>query len=543
MEFLLNDYGIFPTIIAATTLAAMFFVVFVVLRTLSPKKANNLSDKHNNTLHNERKKKKKKGGNARHRNNHHRSNKIKLSSRSQSQIGDEVEPVSRTASPRSPMPSLPPSEVTENTLSSPSIPSKDTAEGSLQVPSFPAPSSSITTNIESIEPASITTNIESTEPVEQAASDKTPISNGVSKPKENKTRRRMMSGSTSDTTPLSDDQSCGSTSVRSFPSVSVNSNRSGGGNMNKKNNKGSSSTPRRMKRHGGVKSPKNAERNSGKKNKFNTADPSATSRWDALKPETGHVGKNNNNAYSHHHANGNTSNKKQNQQQHPRHHRGNSRRGHGTSGNGPSRKGRQHQKSIVTSEESTVDRNRVMTVPVSSSGPALRANNNVRSSINDVSPIAPTQQDNDCVNWSKNSTGNPFSNPCTTSPQSNSMLPPPPPGFQTVSNVPEFEKKNADLHCRQDHVNNDFLATSLFETPASIRSVVSERASKTTPSPRNDASIISPDFFPSSRGTVIQENPFTSNNNIVSHQANLDSQIEADLQELGGQMAGSILDF
>ena len=54
-----------------------------------------------------------------------------------------------------------------------------------------------------------------------------------------------------------------------------------------------------------------------------------------------------------------------------------------------------------------------------------------------------------------------------------------------------------------------------------------------------------------------KENPFRSNVQAISgasiidnnrsyhyqQQANRDSQIEADLQELGGQMAGSILDF
>lgn len=39
---------------------------------------------------------------------------------------------------------------------------------------------------------------------------------------------------------------------------------------------------------------------------------------------------------------------------------------------------------------------------------------------------------------------------------------------------------------------------------------------------------------------TIQENPFS---NSSTYLADLDSQIEAELQELGGQMAGSILDF
>jgi hypothetical protein len=40
-------------------------------------------------------------------------------------------------------------------------------------------------------------------------------------------------------------------------------------------------------------------------------------------------------------------------------------------------------------------------------------------------------------------------------------------------------------------------------------------------------------------GATLKENPFAPDN----EQANRESQIEADLQELGGQMAGSILDF
>lgn len=541
MEFLINDYGVFPTIIAATTLAAMFFIVFVVIRTLSPKKTKNSSNKHNNTLHIERKKKKKKGGNARHRrehnhhHNHHRSNRIKSSSRSQS--GEEIENASAVASPRSPspMPSLPPSEVQNETFSSPSLPSKDTIDSPIYMPSLSSPSPTIATNVES------------NERVEHAAYDKVPKSNGLNKSKESRTRRRMMSGSTLDTTPLSDDQSCGSTSVRSFPSVSVKSNRS--------KNKGSgSTTPRRGKHHGTVKSPKNAERNSGIKNKSAAMDSSVPSRWDALRPEHGNGTKINTNVYSHHHANGSTISKKQNQQQQQlqRHHRGNPRRGHGMNGNGKSRKGRQNQKS-VSNEHPTIDRNPAATIPISSSGSSMRVDN-VRSNMNEVSPNAATREQIYCATWSTTSTTvNPFLNSCTASPQSNS-LPPPPPGFRNVSTVHEFEDK-------QQQVNNDLLVHALFETPLAMRQENKfSRASKTIISPQNNIAVISPDFFPSTGSvspssgllngsattrTMIQENPFSNNyNNIVSHhQANFDSQIEADLHELGGQMAGSILDF
>jgi len=526
LEFLINDYGVFPTIIAATTLAIMFFIVFVVIRTLSPKNTKNSSNKHNNTLQNERKKKKKKGGNARHRrehnhhHNHHRSNRIKSSSRSQT--GEEMENASTVASPRSPSPmsSLPPSEVQDDALSSPSLPSKDTIDSPINVPSLSAPS-----------PTIATTNVERNERVEQTAHDKVPISNGLNNSKESRTRRRMMSGSTLDTTPLSDDQSCGSTSVRSFPSVSIKSNRSNN------NNKGSgSTTPRRVKRHGTVKSPKNPERNSGMKNMSAAMESSVPSRWDALRPEQGNGTKiNTTNVYSSHHANGSTIGKKQNQQQqqqqqqHPRNNRGNPRRGHGMNGIGKSRKGRQNQKYVATNEHPTP----AASVPVASSGSSMRVNN-IRS------PIAATREQNDCAAWSSttSTTVNPVLNSCTASPQSNSNTPAPPPGFRNVSTVHEQQ------------ANNDLLVNALFETPLAMRHENKfSRASETRISPQNNnnVAVISPSFFPSTRSTrtMIQENPFSNNNNNIMshHQTNFDSQIEADLHELGGQMAGSILDF
>ena len=126
---------------------------------------------------------------------------------------------------------------------------------------------------------------------------------------------------------------------------------------------------------------------------------------------------------------------------------------------------------------------------------------------------------------------------------------------------------------QQSHKNNDLTVPTLFDTPLVIRSASEQHQKndwKTDPSRAviamsspQCAAVIAPDFFPSTSlvpsygsyggasdgGTIIQENPFSSNinatnNNTMSrHQANLDSQIEADLQELGGQMAGSILDF
>ena len=511
----------------------MFFLVFVVIRTLTPKKGKNRhhSDKHNNTLHNERKKKKKKGGNARHRNNHHNhrsNNRIKssLSSRPQPHIVNEhIENDSTSeASPCSLIPSPPPVEAPndDDALSSPSLPTEHNTmdSSSLEVHSLSATTSSgITDN-----------NTQSNkEPVKEVVSDKAPtLIAGLNKSTttakvNNKSRRRVTSASTADTTPLSDDQSCGSISVRSFPSVSVHSNRSGNGSLGKKS-KGS--TPRRLKRHGTVKSPKNAERNSGKKNTSNTnynntaVESSGTSRWDALKPDNGNAGKSNNNnnysAYGHHNnSNGTPGSKKKANQRH---------RGNNSRRNTNGRKGRQYSKSLAHNEEPTV-------LPGSLRG---------QSNTNELSQIGAMRHDSKAA-----SPNNPFAH--STSPS----LSNPPPGF-TVSRH-EFETKASDSQYRrqQHHVDHDLLAAPLFETPLAMRSPQNNNS--------NSVAGVSPEFFEGSDSAarMIQENPFRSNVQAISgasiidnnrsyhyqQQANRDSQIEADLQELGGQMAGSILDF
>ena len=423
----------------------------------------------------------------------------------------------------------------------------------------------------SIPSPTIANSSESIKDKKETGNDKVRTTSGMNKSKENRTRRRMMSGSTLDTTPLSDDQSCGSISVRSFPSVSVTSSRSSGGNMSQKNTKGSVPTPRRVKRQGIAKSPKNAEKKSGKKKKSAVMDVSMPSRWDALRPEHGNASKGHNNTNSHHHANGNAINKKHHQ--HQRHLRGNSRRSKGNHGNGTNRKGRQNQKS-VTDEKSMIDKNPVVTTPVSSCGSSLLLNN-VRPNINEDSPIVPNNQQKNSRIWSTNSNGNQVLNPHNISLHSNSK-PPPPPGFKKGSEGHDVEKKTSSRQSRQHHVNNNLPVPTLFETtPLTILPVsdpqpneILRKTNTIIASQRSDA-IITPAFFPpsnpvsystgltignTSRGTMIQENPFRSNtrdisapsnsyNKVTSYQENLDSQIEADLQELGGQMAGSILDF
>jgi len=562
LEYLLNDYGIIPTIIAATTLATMFFVVFVVIRTLSPKKTTNDHNKRNDTLHNERKKKKKKGGNTRnrrehhHNQNHHRSNKIKFSPPSQRNIGEETEDALIAASPCSPMPTQLPSTIEDHASLFPSSSSKDVTSSSISIPSLPI-----------LAPPTATNN-GSNEDTENIINNKAKATSGMNKQKENRTRRRMMSGSTSDTTPLSDDQSCGSVSVRSFPSISVTSSRSSGGSMSKNNTKGSVSTPRRVKRQGISKSPKNTDRTPGKKKKSTSVESQMPSRWDALKPEHGNGPKGSNKPYNHNHPNGNAINKKQKQHQPQRHQKGSSRR---TNGNGQNRKGRQSQRS-VTNEKPMINRNPGVNIPVASSGSSLRVNND-RPKINDELPIVPIHQQQNSEIWSIKSNTHPILNAFPISSQLNSN-PPPPPGFQKVSTAHGFEKESPNRHRVQQQVNNDFSVPTLFETAMTNRLEFDAQHSdfsrtKNVTSSQGRAAVIPP-AFPSpsscvssssgllnggtSIGTTIQENPFSSNirdisspsssyNNVTSYQASLDSQIEADLQELGGQMAGSILDF
>lgn len=548
LEFLVNDYGAFPTIIASATLAAMLFVVFLVIRTLSPKKSNSNSNNHNNSHNNERKKKKKKGGNTRHRRehhhhqNHHRSNRIKYASQLQSQSQHEVEEKDSTteARPFSPLPSSPPSEMHDDqSPPSPRPSSPDSSPDSTRVTSSPM----------SIPPLPSTLSKEIIREIRTNENCFMPI--GPSKSKDSLSRRRMMSASTMDTLPMSDDQSCGSTSVRSYPSVSVNSNRSGN-----KMNKNVSSTPsRRGKRNGMMKSPKNVERSSGKKNKGPPSESSVSSRWDALKPEHNQNnnngtmnGANSHNAYSHHHnhhGNGNTGSKKQ--QRYPR---GNGRRGPGGNGNGSGRKARQHPSSGNNkNEQPIVDRaNQTPIIPSPTSASSSTGKN-----------VRPNRKEKSFFSSTNANTSSPSVNSYNASPQSN-IVPGPPPGFQKVHVVSEMEKNQSGLYQRrQQQFQNDLSVPTLFERPHTAMTQTPTERQHSYGSSQYTGTVISPHFFPSENsspsygGSGVQENPFSNNhttssythcNSSLSHyQANVDSQIEADLQELGGQMAGSILDF
>mmetsp|Transcript_52549 Transcript_52549/g.58744 ORF Transcript_52549/g.58744 Transcript_52549/m.58744 type:complete len:823 (+) Transcript_52549:77-2545(+) len=582
-EFLVNDYGVFPTIAAATTFATLLFLVFVVLRTLSPKNrpANGTND-HNVHPHNEKKRRKKKGGNARHRrdHHHHRSNRIKHTTRLVTENNVPLPTHQETPVSSCPISTLQPS----NNDSHASLPSRplsflDTAANSSRNrPVTFSSSSSALSSISSTETgcAPLSTSVHGTPSAGCEDATMSTISTGTKSNrvdssanaagKDFRGRRRMISsGSTIDTTSMSDDQSCGSTSVRSYPSVSVNSNRSGGNgggvdkitnNSNRTKRKGIGGNPRRGKHSSNVKSPKNnSNRNVGRETKA-PVETSVSSRWDALKP--GHSDCKNNiisSSRHHHRANGNLNSNKnhhQYQQQQQRYHRGNNRLGHrgGNNGNGTNRKGRH----LTVNEPLVIDRNPAMTIsgsssPHSSNKAALTTKSSSArpssSVLNEKSlPIASTIiRHHDLVTSSSplctSNAASPSLNPFTS--PSSKFMPPPPPGFQ------ETTKEN--LHFKEDI--STFPPPKLFDTSLpqiidSWRTEVSSTAPLTAIPQRIDNS---PEFFPLSSSTAtIQENPFTNNNistTTLSHQHSnrLDSQIEAELQELGGQMAGSILDF
>jgi len=162
------------------------------------------------------------------------------------------------------------------------------------------------------------------------------------------------------------------------------------------------------------------------------------------------------------------------------------------------------------------------------------------------SPVTFASVHDGIVNSSTPTTSPALSGALPSSP-SNSV-PPPPPGFQKAS-IFGLEENKVD----RNH-ENDLKIHEIFDAAnVNSRKQNDWKADLTAASSPQRVGVV-PEFFPSASfarcvgtsegGTItIQENPFSSNTVNISHQDNTDSQIEAELQELGGQMAGSILDF
>lgn len=494
-EVLMDDYGLFSTIAAATTLAALVFLVFVVLRTLSPKPKPNVNP------HTEKKKKKKKG-NSRKRDHHHQRHGTSLSS------SDRIDALETTISTVDGMTNRDVSAqvaLDENhgrNLSvdhrmdnmAPISEAKPTLDCSHSTPdpSLATPSSTVA------ETAAATVTLQGTNARQQSKEERSPIS----------------STSTVETTALSDDQSCESTSVRSSPSVSASSSRSG----DKVNKKKNTSTPRRAKRGGGRLSITPDRPTTGNpKARGGAGVPHVSSRWDALKPEqgNGNVGGNNINSINQHQ---------------PPHANGKGRR-HGD--NGGDKKPRPIRYAPSGKK-----------IAPPTTAPKPRSNKTVRSpkELHHTVPVDHT---------------------VTPEPSPSTHVlppPPPPPGFQNdtaqdgsfaeVSSNWEGLVMAGSTDTGMSIPKDQDVVTALLHTPLAEserndwRMAVADHG--LFPSTPSNSAMTSHIPFGGSAPNKVQENPFTDNGtlgNNTTFQTDLDSQIEADLQELGGQMAGSILDF
>lgn len=603
-EFLVSDYGVFPTIVAASTFAIMLFLVFIVLRTLSPKNRRSINGTNNhNVHHNEKKRRKKKGGNSRHKrdhnnhhhhhniNHHHRSsNRITYASRSGMAVNNlPVTTVATTSPPHqqqmllssSPLPTL-----------QHSTPHKSN-DSLLQY--CPSPSSSDATaaaTISSAEPyhsASKYTNINVALSAE--CKNESNVNNLSSGTKSNNSRvgnrRRMMSASTTDTISMSDDQSCGSISVRSSPSVSVSvtSNRSNrsttGGDIfcggdkvtnnikmsNKNNNDGSY---RRGKRSGNLKASKhNGNINSGKKKKATVE--TVSSRWDALKPDhhdcnssSGNINGNTSCSRS----SGNVNNRKKNhhQQQHESYHGGNDRRGRHVGGNDGSENGqdeKRRQNTVV--EPPLIDPKPSLTISNTSSLSHSCSKALSTRSCNSVSASQSWYPSNELTSPTA-STSIPYHNSVVSSISNihvtndtcvglnpfassiNMTIPPPPPGFHQPSSKKEIHLKDGFLTAASPPTLFDTSPPKVIDNWRTTEISLTTATQSTAVVKQRDNRF--PEFLTSTLSSTrkVQDNPFSDDNSTTlssRHQLNnqLDNKIETELQELGGQMARSILDF
>jgi hypothetical protein len=524
--------GIFPTIAALMTLSALFFLMFLIIRTLSSR-----TPKRPPRNHEKNKKKKKKGGDNKSRSSRRGDNqRVQNGSvpyriqRTGSQKGnDQAVEDERVLSKRggtntllTPLPELSTTPCTLN-------PAPRSLDPLVQSPASTPPPA----------PQSTAANLEEDVVAVTGTTDK---------------RSRVSSASTQDTTPLLDDISCGSTSVRSFPSVSVGSGRS-----RERTKAGNKSTPSRKggKRNGARTSINQDSNGSGKKvGQIESTAPS--SRWDALKPDS------NVTVASLQHTNYHGQ-KAQHYSPHDKHYKsGHPRSNNRHTGNGVNRKGNHPHKSALDSTTlSTSDsfptrssRPATVTPPRPRSG-AMNAKNQDVDMLVDGSAMQVGAEQRD------------LSQQMTS--QSQQMTSQPPPGFQDYSSysndqpastfegtltstnsvvLPWLQRDSDGAASNQGPMSlsmfesipqstvvptpardsdwND--AAQLFPSPSSSSSVMVATCSSQN-GPRQSQPVASERFV-----TTLKENPFDDTERLIEDELQ-------ELEELGGQMAGSILDF
>jgi hypothetical protein len=572
---IVSDYGLITTVAAAATFAALVLLIWIMHRTLSPR-----SKRPNRPIPSTDKKRKKRKGHMRH---HHCRNgsgtgtgSANSSDITKIQTPDDAicissdKPLESPPSPNrldavTPIPPCPPPSVLEGYPLELSSPTESTSS-----PQLPALDSSLlattTATIPRGDSPSLVTNQEDLVHPLWASHERS--------------RSRVHSVSTVDTSTMSDDQSCGSTSVRSSPSMSVTSSTLGSaekGRASKSNDtnsrdgsiigttrnskSGSPSLRRQQHKRGGGKSSK-LERT--KHNNQVTADVPmvASSRWDALKPSAKHDHPSTSNHYN------------------QNHHRFNNRGGGGRG----SRKGRSPTGArdgiVATGANSSAASESFFSLGPSpaatTTAPLLTETQNLNRPVAQSTPVVSRSP-------SPNNTMTPLPSILTMPASNHYMLttspPPPPPGLGPLPVVggsgarlamaSSFSPSNTSLNGNHGldlspsmNLNLDWqngaFSSSKSEMPFSaMDSILNShrqaqlqhvtgtatpnwmgcpdvQESVTTTKQHQRQSILAPSGFSGPQYSPLKENPFAPDD---------DSQIEADLQELGGRMAGSILDF
>eukprot|EP00529_Nitzschia_sp_RCC80_P017030 CAMPEP_0113455184 /NCGR_PEP_ID=MMETSP0014_2-20120614/8245_1 /TAXON_ID=2857 /ORGANISM="Nitzschia sp." /LENGTH=645 /DNA_ID=CAMNT_0000346607 /DNA_START=313 /DNA_END=2250 /DNA_ORIENTATION=- /assembly_acc=CAM_ASM_000159 len=248
--------GIFPTIAALMTLSALFFLMFLVVRTLTsktPKRASQQSQ-------DKRKRKKKKDQKSRggRRGDNHRNKNRSVPFRIQPRTEQQQEKLEeRRAEPEK---------------------DADSVSTSLSSGSVLTPLPELSTSIE--DPARGASSRSRSESATDSSDAPGSTADDIAVATTKK-RNRVSSSSTQDTTPSLDDISCSSTSVRSYPSVSVSSSRS----KDKSRSPKPVRTPsRKGGKSSGTRSSKTQSSGGSSKKGMQTEPSTPSSRWDALKP-------------------------------------------------------------------------------------------------------------------------------------------------------------------------------------------------------------------------------------------------------------------
>eukprot|EP00529_Nitzschia_sp_RCC80_P011376 CAMPEP_0113483526 /NCGR_PEP_ID=MMETSP0014_2-20120614/23478_1 /TAXON_ID=2857 /ORGANISM="Nitzschia sp." /LENGTH=639 /DNA_ID=CAMNT_0000377073 /DNA_START=365 /DNA_END=2284 /DNA_ORIENTATION=+ /assembly_acc=CAM_ASM_000159 len=250
--------GIFPTIAALMTLSALFFLVFLVVRTLTsktPKRASQQSQ-------DKRKKKKKKDQKSRggRRDDNHRNKNRSVPFRIQPRTEQQQEKLEeRKIEPEKDADSV----------------STNVSSGSVLTP-LPELSTSIENPTRGASSRSRSESPTGSSDATGSTADDIAVAGTTKK------RNRVSSSSTQDTTPSLDDISCSSTSVRSYPSVSVSSSRS---KDKSRSPKPVRSPSRKGGKSSGTRSSKTQSSGGSSKKEIQTEPTTPSSRWDALKPD------------------------------------------------------------------------------------------------------------------------------------------------------------------------------------------------------------------------------------------------------------------